>query len=141
MFLDIYGLGTDYRYVVGYRRRTLQHSDKTTLVLLRIVYGLAYVLLVVETLALHIVCYGEVVKAAVGLQLLGVECSLDCYLQLLGRDLVLMQESHNRKSGTLRCGAQHHSLGVQIVCFGRVEKAETAIFEFDCYFLSVFHNE
>ena len=64
--LDIYGLGADDCNVVGHGRRTLQHSYEAALVLLRIVYGLAYILLVVEALALHVVCYGKVVKTAAG---------------------------------------------------------------------------
>ena len=133
--------GADDGDVVGDRGSALQQVDEATFALLRVVDGLADVLLVVEALALHSVDYLEAAEAALDQQLLGVERALDGDFQRLGCNLLLLQNTHNSISRALRRGAQHQRFGVQILHLRHIGQAKTAVVEADGYFLNVFHNQ
>ena len=133
--------GADDGDVVGDGGGALQQVDEATFALLRLVDGLADVLLVVEALALHSVDYLEAAEAALDQQLLGVERALDGDFQRLGRNLLLLQKSHNGISRALCRGAQHQRFGVQILHLRHIGQAKTAVVETDGYFLNVFHNQ
>lgn len=89
LFLCLYRFVADDVDLVSDGGGAFQKGNESAEPILRIAYGIAYEALVAQGTTLDIVCNIETHKAAVGLQLLGVERSLDGDLQPLGRDVIL----------------------------------------------------